>query len=364
MSIAQERCEVTALRRHAWWSGAALSAAMLFLLAGARVAASPADTPDPQSEIAGLKSKFVDVKGVPARYYEAGSGEPMVMIHGGFTAGSSTANVFSRNIPGLAKRFHVYAVDRQGSGMSGNPLNDSDFNYQGDVNFIYNFIQTLNLGQVHLVGHSAGGAIALYLAIQHPEIVKTLSLLAIGPENPPQGPSKLVNMLKKCPDQSQYEGLRCRVYELAWLPTTFDDEYWRADRYMANLPKSKEAQAKLAAGAGEPLRSKEFPAFRQKMLDRVEKDGVLQMPVLMVAGKNDVFDWGENDATAKLSGELALFDVIAAKNTKVQMIVFTNSGHFMYREHPEQFNAQLVTWIDYWAHNPAAPPQGDFQLPQ
>ena len=81
-------------------------------------------------------------------------------------------------------------------------------------------------------------------------------------------------------------------------------------------------------------------------------------------GKNDVLDWGENDATAKLSGELALFDVIAAKNTKVQMIVFTDSGHFMYREHPEQFNAQLVTWIDYWAHNPTAPPQGDFQLPK
>ena len=186
MAIAQERCEVTALRRHGWWRGAALGASMLFMLAGGRVAASAADTPDPQSEIAGLKSKFVDLKGVRARYYEAGSGEPMVMIHGGFTAGSSTANVFSRNIPGLAKHFHVYAVDRQGSGMSGNPLNDSDYNYPGDVNFIYNFIQTLNLGQVHLVGHSAGGGIALYLAIQHPEIVKTLTILAIDPEIRPR----------------------------------------------------------------------------------------------------------------------------------------------------------------------------------
>ena len=37
-----------------------------------------------------------------ARYYEAGKGDPMVMIHGGFWASSSTANVWSRNIPGLA----------------------------------------------------------------------------------------------------------------------------------------------------------------------------------------------------------------------------------------------------------------------
>jgi hypothetical protein len=70
------------------------------------------DKPDPKSEIGGLKSKFVDVDGVLARYYEAGQGEPRVMVHGGFNAGSSTANVFSRNIPSLAKHFHIYAVDR------------------------------------------------------------------------------------------------------------------------------------------------------------------------------------------------------------------------------------------------------------
>ena len=105
------------------------------------------EKPDSRSEIGGLQSKFVDVNGVQARYYEAGAGEPMVMIHGGFTAGSSTANVFSRNIEGLAKRFHVFAVDRLASGMSGNPLKDDDYTYQGDVDFIYGFIQTLNLGR-------------------------------------------------------------------------------------------------------------------------------------------------------------------------------------------------------------------------
>jgi hypothetical protein len=69
----------------------------------ASVTRSPAqEKPDPKSEVGGLHSKFVEVNGVKARYYEAGTGEPLVMIHGGFTAGSSTANVFSRNIPGLA----------------------------------------------------------------------------------------------------------------------------------------------------------------------------------------------------------------------------------------------------------------------
>ncbi len=326
--------------------------------------ASPAlaqDKPDPKSEIGGIKSKFVDVNGVKARYYEAGQGETMVMVHGGFTAGSSTANVFSRNIPGLAKHFHIYAVDRLASGMSGNPTSDKQYSYQGDVDFVYSFIQTLKLGKVHLVGHSAGGAIVLYLAIEHPDIARTLTILAVGPENPPQPQTKLVNMLKKCPDQSQYAGLKCRVYELAWLPTTFDDEYWKADEYMAGLPKSKEARDKLRSGAGESQPA--AGAYRDTMLDRIRTEGMLQMPLLMVAGKNDVLDWGEADATAQLKGEMALFDIIAAKNTKAQFFVFNNAGHFMYREHPEEFNALLTTWIDYWKNNPPQPPAGDFQLP-
>jgi 2-hydroxy-6-oxonona-2,4-dienedioate hydrolase len=318
--------------------------------------------PDPRSEIAGLHSKFVEVNGVQARYYEAGQGEPMILVHGGFTAGSSTANVFSRNIPGLAQHYHVYAVDRLASGMSGNPKDDKQYSYQGDVDFIYAFIQTLKLGKVHLVGHSAGGAIVLYLSLEHPEIVRTMTIMAVGPENPPQPQTKLVDMLKKCPDQSQYEGLKCRVYELAWLPTTFEDAYWKADEFMANLPKSKEAQMKLRSGAGESQQA--AAAYRDNMLARITSEAKQQRPVLMVAGKNDVLDGGETDATAQLKGEMALFDLIAAKNTKVQMFVINNGGHFMYREHPEEFNSMFITWLDYWQTHQNDPPPGNFQLPK
>jgi len=183
--------------------------------------------------------------------------------------------------------------------------------------------------------------------------------MAMGPENPfPDEKTRLD--LSRCPDQSQYEGLQCRVAMLAWLPNTFDDEYWAADRFMATQPKSREARNKINAGAG---RSFDFPAFKQKMLDKIRDEGALQMPVLLVAGKNDVLDWGIKDDTAKLRGEMALFDIIAAKNTKVQMIVISNGGHFMYREHPDEFNAYLTTFIDTWEKYPNAPARGSFPKP-
>jgi 2-hydroxy-6-oxonona-2,4-dienedioate hydrolase len=347
-----------------WLKAATLAVVLLFALVGEKVGATADVNPD--ASIGGLKAKFVDVNGVKTRYYEAGRGEPMVMIHGGSMAGSSTANVFSRNIPGLAKRFHVFALDRLASGMTGNPPDDKDYNYASEAEFTYQFIQTLKLGPVHLVGHSAGGAIALFTAIEHPDAVKTLVIIAAGPEDPNviAGPTKLDATLPKCPDQTHYEGLKCRVTILAWLPSTFDDEYWAADAFMASQPKTKEARAKLIAGAGEPLRTKEFPAYREKMLDRVKNDGVLQMPVLLYAAKNDVLDWGANDPTAKLQRELALFDIIAARNTKVRMIIQNNAGHFMYREYPEQFNQDLIAFVDFWKQHPEGKPQGEAQVPR
>lgn len=332
-----------------WSTLVALAGVLSFTILARPVGTSPAVNPD--GSIGGLKAKFVDVKGVKTRYYDTGKGEPMVMVHGGFTAGSSTANVFSRNIPGLANRFRVLAVDRLGSGLTGNPA-DHAYGTPAQVEHIYQFIQTLKLGPVHLVGHSAGGAIAFYLAAEHPEAVKTLTIVAQGPASAPAsaGPTRLD--LSKCPDQAIYEGLRCRVAALAWTPTTFDAEYWEADQFMAMQPKSKEARAKVAAAAGGAQQAR-TAAYRRKAWDRVRNNGVLQMPVLMYAGKNDVLDWGKDEPTAMLRGELGLFDIIGAKNPKVKLIVLNEGGHFMYREHPEQFNQDLISFIDFWAHQPS-----------
>jgi len=307
----------------------------------------------PNASIGGLTAKFVDVKGVKTRYYEAGQGVPMVLIHGGSTAGSSTANVWSRNIPGLAKRFHVFAVDRLGSGLTGNPLNDADYATPGQVEHIYQFIQTLKLGKIQLVGHSAGGAVAFYLAVHHPEIVTTLTIIGMGPENPPaaDGPSRLD--LSSCPDQNVYEGLKCRVEKLAWLKTTFDAEYWEADASMAMQPKSKEARAKVVALTNDAWRAN-MTAYRQKAWDLVRNDGVLKMPVMIYSGKQDVLDWGQADPTAMLRGELGLFDILGAKNPKVKMVIVNEAGHFPYREYPEEFNRDLLAFIDHF-QSQAAP---------
>jgi len=314
---------------------------------------SPASAQD--GSIGGLQAKFVDLNGIKARYYEAGQGEPMLLIHGGMTGGSSTANVWSRNLPGLARRFHVFAIDRLGSGLSGNPA-DHDYGSGAQVAFVFQFLTTMKLSGVHLVGHSAGGAVALYTALDHPELFKTLTIVAHGPENPPagEGKTKLQPELLKCPNQDVYEGLKCRVEKLAWGDKTFDKEYWDADMQMAMTPKSKEARAEVTEAQRNPEYGKRNVAYRQRAWDRI-KAGVLgQMPVLIYSGKQDVLDWSVNEPAAMMRGELGLFDILGTRNRNVQMIIVNEGGHFMYREHPELFNADLINFVEFWnQHAPA-----------
>lgn len=336
-------------RRRARWLVAIAVAVMIPALVGLRSQgqAPPAGVSPPGS-LGGLEAKFIDVKGVRTRYYEAGQGEPMVLVHGEGFSGHSSANTWVKNIPGLAKRFHVFAVDKLAAGMTGNPLDDKDMNIQGEVEHMYQFIQAKRLGRVHLVGQSRGGGCVFFLSVAHPEIVKTLVIVDSNTAAPDTGPTDRQLVLRNCPKEPDCAEWQCRLRAISHLPdVAFDDLFFKTGCYMASLPKSRETVAKIAAGAGEPL-GKEFPAWKKTVHERVMKEGLLQMPTLLY--------WGKNDPSAMLKNGLALYDIIAAKNSNLRMIIANNSGHFHYREHPEEWNQNVINFIDYWSRQPAANP--------
>ena len=148
--------------------------AVLFSIFGVSQARAELTT---NGEVAGLRAQFMDVNGIRTRYYEMGEGEPMVLVHGEGWSGHSSANVWSKNIPLFAKRFHVFAPDKLGSGMTENPKDDNELNIQGEVDHIYDFIRVMKLGTVHLVGQSRGGGCVFFLALQHPEVVRDLVIV-------------------------------------------------------------------------------------------------------------------------------------------------------------------------------------------
>jgi 2-hydroxy-6-oxonona-2,4-dienedioate hydrolase len=315
---------------------------LLFWLFGASQACAELTT---NGEVAGLRAQFLDVNGIHTRYYEMGEGEPMVLVHGEGWSGHSSANVWSKDIPLFAMRFHVFAPDKIGSGMTDNPKDDNDLNIQGEVDHVYDFIRVMKLGMVHLVGQGRGGGCVFFLALQHPEIVRDL-VIVDSDTAAPEGSAKREQGLSNCPKEPDWEAWKCRIRAISYMPDdAFDDEYFIAGKYMSLLPKSLETAAKLKAGAGGELATAQgFNQWKTDWYERIRKEGVLQMPVLIY--------WGRNDPVSPVANGQDLHDRIAQQNPRVRMITVEKAGHFLFREDPDAFVKNVTEFIDYWAAHP------------
>jgi pimeloyl-ACP methyl ester carboxylesterase len=307
----------------------------LFVLFGAARARPDFST---NGEVARLNARFMDVNGVRTRYYEAGAGEPMVLVHGGDPSGHSSANVWSKDIPLFAKQFHVFAPDTLASGMTANPADDNDLNIQGEVDHMYDFIRALKVGMVHVVGESRGGACVLFLALQHPEVVKDIVIVDSNTAAP-QSSGAGSGAPAQCPKEPDSEAWKCELLALSSLPDqAFDDEYFMEGKYMSLLPKSQETVAKLKAGAGGELATSDgFNRWKAEWFARVAKEGVLQMPILVY--------WGKKDPSSPAAQGQALYDLLARNNPRVRIITLDKAGHFPFREYPEQFVDDVTSFI-------------------
>jgi len=119
--------------------------------------------------------KLVDVGGTKMHVIEAGaSGPPVLMIHGA----SANAREFTYSLaPRLQADHRVMMVDRPGHGYSERPEDAEELGTQAAL--MAGVLQALAPGEkAVIVGHSFGGGVALRLALDHPEKVQGLVLLA------------------------------------------------------------------------------------------------------------------------------------------------------------------------------------------
>ena len=116
---------------------------------------------------------YADVNGISLYYEEHGSGQPLILLHGGLAAGSTYAPV----LPALAAGRRVILVDLQAHGHTADV--DRPLRYETLADDIAGLIGHLGLDQADVMGYSFGGATALRTAIQHPALVRRLVLVAV-----------------------------------------------------------------------------------------------------------------------------------------------------------------------------------------
>jgi 2-hydroxy-6-oxonona-2,4-dienedioate hydrolase len=320
------------------WSGT------FFALLASTPPVVQSDVISPSASIGGHEAKFIDINGARTRYYDVGSGEPMLLVHGARPSGTSSANTWVPILPGLSRRFRVLAPDRLGHGMTENPK--GDYSVTAEMDHLYDFIKVMKLEKFHLMGQSTGAYHAARVTLEHPEMVITLILTDSATLSPPIGNVEERRAAiglgtgagARSPGATLKDQVRFSQEALSKNKEHITDEFLSAAVYMASLPNGQKTDAALRGDAAK--RYEEVIARGAEEMRGWIKAGRLQTPTLLY--------WGKNDPSAILAVGLALFDMIAEKNPRARMFIVNNAGHFHYREHPEEFVRNVLNFTTAW----------------
>ena len=289
---------------------------------------------------------FIDVNGIRTRYFEKGTGEAVVLFHGGHfgtTDACDSAINWEFNFDRLAGWFHVIAVEKLGQGHTDNPKRDEEYTAAAVVRHAYEFLVQMGLKNAHVVGHSRGGYLVARLTLEHPEIIRSCIIVDSGTLAPGPSHTQLIMVNAPTPRLTR-ESQRWVDVHYSHSDKHITDTWLDAAVEIANLPKYREAVKKME---DQGLKRSRF--FPQLAIDKEETltwimQGRLQTPTLVV--------WGYNDPTAILKRGQALFELIADSTPIAEMHVINKAGHFCYREQPETFNQVIRGFVEKCSRAP------------
>lgn len=105
-------------------------------------------------------------------YLEAGTGEPVLLIHGWPTS----SHLWRDTMPAMAANNRVIAMDLPGFGRSDKPL-DASYSFRYHERVLEAFLSALDIAAINLVVHDLGGPVGMYWAAKHRDRVLRLALL-------------------------------------------------------------------------------------------------------------------------------------------------------------------------------------------
>jgi pimeloyl-ACP methyl ester carboxylesterase len=122
----------------------------------------------PTNTVSNQPGRYATLNDVKMYYEEYGSGEPLILLHGG----TVTLSMWQPHIPSFAQHFRVIAPDSRGHGRTNNPT--GEFSYRLLADDVAAFIQALGLTKPLICGYSDGGQIALEIGMHYPNLTRAL----------------------------------------------------------------------------------------------------------------------------------------------------------------------------------------------
>jgi pimeloyl-ACP methyl ester carboxylesterase len=145
---------------------------VLFVVIAVILAASIVLGRDAREVESARDTEYLELEGVWIRYDVIGGGPPVVLVHGWL----SSSRIWEQLAGRLAQRFTVYTLDLSGFGESDKPL--SGYGIRNGSRLLYAFCAHFGLTRANVIGHDLGGAMAVKLAADHPDVVGRLVVVS------------------------------------------------------------------------------------------------------------------------------------------------------------------------------------------
>jgi pimeloyl-ACP methyl ester carboxylesterase len=263
--------------------------------------------------------EYLELEGHWIRYRVAGGGPPVVLVHGWLQS--------SRIWEGLARRlegrFTVYSLDLVGFGESDKPISGYGVRYGSRL--LYAFCAHFGLTKAAIVGHDLGGAMALKLAADHPDVVGRIVLVAT-PANEEQIDLPTPLWLATLPVVGPVVyslGRLIGAVRRAWMRPFVLERASLSDEVIEDAGRSTPAAV-----------SKSLSVMRREISrGRLARQaGVIKTPVLAIAGEED--EIVDPQSTANWADSLG-----------AEVALLNDCGHLPQLERPREFDAQVLTFL-------------------
>jgi 2,6-dioxo-6-phenylhexa-3-enoate hydrolase len=274
-------------------------------------------------------SKFATIneKGlanVRIHYNEAGSGETVIMLHGGGPGAGGWSNYYRNIEPFVAAGYRVILKDSPGFNKSDALVMDEQ---RGLVNAraVKGLMDVLGIEKAHLVGNSMGGATALKFAIEYPERIGKMILMGpggLGPSLFAPMPMEGIKLLFKLCSEPSYETLRQMIQVFLYDQSKITEELLKG-RWEAIQRHPEHLKNFLLSAQKAPLSSWDVSA----------RLGEIKAKTFVT--------WGRDDRFVPLDHGLKLLWTIP----DAQLHVFPNCGHWAQWEHADTFNRLVIDFL-------------------
>jgi pimeloyl-ACP methyl ester carboxylesterase len=265
-------------------------------------------------------TEYLELEGSWIRYNVIGGGPPVLLVHGWL----SSSRIWNQLAPRLAQRFTVYTLDLTGFGESDKPL--SGYGVRNGSRLLYAFCAHFGLTRTGVIAHDLGGAMAVKLAADHPDVVGRLVLVATPADDDQidlPTPLWLATLPVLGPIFYTLGRLAQPVRRLWMRPFAAD-------------PRDLTEEVVEDAGRSTPAAASQTLSISRREISRgrlVRQARIIKIPLLLVAGEEDqivdpqaVGAWAHSVDQA----EVCLID---------------ECGHLPMIERTAEFNAQVLAFL-------------------